>query len=224
MKLLTVTKSDLIQETIDRFYPFTFSIEQKGVGKAVEEAIGTLNDVIYLPRHKEYPCTKIVTLDEVVAVVTRVSFNSPNLQRDFYLPYPYDMGQDEPFANEDILAFRSRVSMARQVRGISMRSEQVNDKLYLEDPPAGATVVHIEYLPYLDKSLREWTLFPREKNFVEDYSEAVAKEREGRFLRKGKFLEAEVDADDLVSEGRDDKDSLLEKYKESSTYLIGVKS
>lgn len=226
MNVSVITKDSIMQETISRFYPYSFSIEAHGLMKCVEKAIDVLNRWVYLTRHREYTVADIIPLLADVGRITRISYNTTEMYRNrenvFNFP-PYTSNYNHPFSNEGIMMNRASVSLAKAVRGIQPRWTQVRDKLYLEDAPTSASIVHTEFYPEISKDAVSWELFSKEREFVEDYTEALASYREGRFLRKGKFLDAGVDADDMIRSGKDDMKALVVDWRASSTLLMGRK-
>lgn len=224
MKLSNVTKNELINEVIDRYKPYNFALSPVALKNVVESCVKILNNKINLPRYKDYVINKIVTLDDDVDSTLRVYFDTQLHGRNLYIPHSYHADYGSPFYNQDILYQRSYNSLIKRVSGYAQRFKQIENKLYLEDWPADANKVVVVYLPYVNFKENEWHLFPEEREFLENICFAEARIREGKFLRRGSIIEAEMDGDDLISEGKEDKEKAIEEFSEGALFVAGFES
>jgi len=228
MNLITVQIKDIINEVEDRFSPYDLGIDNKAKDACIKKTIGVLNQKVYLPRYLEKPYGKSVSLaSENVDKVLGITFNAP-VSITGADTYSLDKGLiysdlRNPFADENIMVLRSRLSMQKRTRGLALRFKYVNNILYIEDAPADSSVVNIKYLPFFNRNSEELDLYQKELDFMLDFSEAIFKEKEGAFLRKGKGLECGIDGDELVREGREDQKAILDRFVSGSAYLMGLK-
>lgn len=226
-RLETVTRESLKQETIDRYFPAQFFIEQNdksGLELAIRNSIDRFNELVYMPRAVEAPAGERITLPADVETILRVEFNHQVMQsQGLYGPDAMPLSfqsQVSGFINENLMMRSTQISMMKRSANVGPRFKAVDGTLFLHDIPTGATKAVVYYTPRFDREGTTFPLYAREARWLRDYIFYLALQREGRLLQFNKYLDLDTPASDLLDEANENLEKLEEMMKNRAIFSM----
>jgi len=230
-----------------RFSPAPLLIKEQGLEICVKDAIRELNKYVWLLREATLALGGKVRLPNEIDSIARIALDHGSGAPGSAWLYIRQFSVSSAYALQDFFIWKLQLQLLRAVGSFSLRYEKHGRYLYLEDVPAGAQQVHIEYWPlfnpddepvvYLDSGdadyyngeeseslepepIRGWMFDEREIAFLLGYAEGLAMMREGRLLRKAKNIEVATDADDLFAQGEKQCESLIEEITQQPMFML----